>query len=79
MKKILICLALAATVELVGCSSPHNITIADFVGTWTATKWTETELPPGGSQVVDVLKAGGSWQVTVNPDGTYTATVNNGN
>jgi hypothetical protein len=77
MKKILMVWLFGAVVFLVGCPSPHNITIADFVGTWTANKWTQTELPHHGPQVVNVL-LGGSLQITINPDGSYTAYVNGG-
>ncbi len=60
---------------LIGCST--KTTIADFVGTWNAASWTETELV-SPYLVVDVVAAGGSWTITVNTDGFYTGTVNPG-
>jgi hypothetical protein len=77
MKRFFVFLVLGVMAILVGCPSPHNITIADFVGTWTATTWTQTELPPNGPQVVNAL-SGGSLKITINPDGSYTAYVNGG-
>ena len=77
MKKMLVVSLLAAVAFLVGCPSPHNITMADFVGAWSATTWTQTELPPHGPQVVNAL-SGGSLQITINPDGSYTAHIDGG-
>jgi hypothetical protein len=79
MKKTLVpflTFAVMFTSILVGCTV-HNTSIADFVGTWTATSWTETELA-SPYQVVDVIAAGGSWQIIIASDGSYTGTVNPG-
>jgi hypothetical protein len=76
MKGFFVILVLGLVAILVGCTV-HNISIADFVGTWTATSWTETELV-SPYQVVDVIAAGGSWQITVKSDGSYTGSVNTG-
>ena len=58
---------------LVGCVG-HVITTADFVGTWTATTWTETNLA-SPDQKVDVIALGGGWTITIASDGSYTGTV----
>lgn len=71
MKKIACAVLLAAI--LVGCSE-HKITTADFVGTWTATKWTET-MVAAPYEFVDVFAAGGRWTITIIADGSYTGTV----
>jgi hypothetical protein len=58
---------------LASCST-HTITTADFVGTWTATKWTETNLV-SPYQTVDVIAVGGVWAITIISDGSYTGSV----
>ena len=65
------CVVLLATM-LAGCSV-HTITTADFVGTWTATQWTETNLV--SYQTVDVIAPGGAWTITIISDGSYTGAV----
>jgi hypothetical protein len=70
----LACAVLLAAI-LAGCSTPHTITAADFVGTWTATKWTETEVASPYT-TIDVIAAGGTWTFTILSDGSYTGTVN---
>jgi hypothetical protein len=76
MKKITIhslaCAVLLAAI-LVGCGE-KKITTADFVGTWTAIKWTETN-HASPYQTVDVLAEGGTWTITIISDGSYTGTV----
>ena len=67
----LACMVLLAAI-LAGCSV-HTITTADFVGTWTATQWTETNLV--SYQTVDVIAPGGAWTITIISDGSYTGAV----
>jgi len=68
----LACVVLLGAI-LAGCST-HTITTADFIGTWTATKWTETNLV-SPYQTFDVIAAGGVWTITIISDGSYTGSV----
>jgi hypothetical protein len=68
----------AAGALAIGCSSttnPQDVTVADLVGTWTASRFAFTNVA-NTAQKFDVITNGGSFAVTVASNGTIDGTYN---
>ena len=83
MKRLLLVPLLFVALSVPGCggddddnggTGPDLITIADFAGTWNATEFRATSLDDPQIQF-ELVAAGGSMTITVQPDGAFTGTV----
>lgn len=72
------CAGLSLLVVAIGACGSDGVAVdaavAPFVGTWDAVVLTVSAEPPS-SVVVDVLATGGSFWISVEPSGQYTATL----
>ncbi|HET9948172.1 MAG TPA: hypothetical protein VFQ22_04585 [Longimicrobiales bacterium] len=68
--------AVAALLALAACGEDDPVmpdpNLAPFIGTWDAEVLTLAALPPS-TATLDVIGAGGSFHITVEPSGTYSA------
>lgn len=59
---------------IVACSESTGVSVDDLAGTWSATQFLFTN-PANAAQTYDMIAAGGSLSLTVQPNGDYSATM----